>query len=128
MCDGHAGGKAGQCAAKRARRVTLDDQQGGGIAKQRQQLSGYPLNVKLRVFLPGTAETNLAEVSKAERLGVEGLLSRQHDRRREAARGERMGDGRQFDGFRPGPDDQPDIGETQPSPLTRPRLSASVME
>jgi len=31
-------------------------------------------------------------------------------------RKQRVGDRFQFDGFWPGPDDQPDIGDTQPSP------------
>ena len=68
------------------------------------------------ILLAWTAEAQLWEVAKAERPRIEGLLSRQHERRGQPARGERVSDGRQFDGFRPGPDDQPDIGETQPSP------------
>jgi hypothetical protein len=34
----------------------------------------------------------------------------------EAAQVQRMSDRCEFDGFRPGPDDQPDFSGTQPSP------------
>ena len=44
------------------------------------------------------------------------MLPGEDKRRRQAARRERIGDGLQLDGFGPGADDQPDIGETQPSP------------
>jgi hypothetical protein len=44
------------------------------------------------------------------------VLPGQHELRRKPERGQRTGDGLQFDGFRPGADDQPDIGRTQPSP------------
>jgi hypothetical protein len=44
------------------------------------------------------------------------VLTGEDQRRRQAAPCERVGDGLQLDGFRPGAEDQPDIGETQPSP------------
>jgi len=44
------------------------------------------------------------------------MLSGQDQGRPKAMRKQRVGDRFQFDGFWPGPDDQPDIGDTQPSP------------
>jgi hypothetical protein len=44
------------------------------------------------------------------------MLAAEDQRRRKASRGKRAGDGRQFYRFGPGADDQPDVGETQPSP------------
>jgi hypothetical protein len=71
----------------------------------------------VRVFLARAVERDLREVSQPEAIGVEGLLPGEDDAWREPARGKRVGDRRQFDGFRPGANDQPDVGETQPSPL-----------
>jgi hypothetical protein len=71
----------------------------------------------VRVFLAGAAEMHRGICCEAEFLGLEtGVLTSEHKRRREAAIAKRMGDRRQFDGFRPGPDDQPYVGEMQPSP------------
>ena len=44
------------------------------------------------------------------------------------ARGERGGDGGQFDGFGPGPDDQPDFSAYAAFPLARPGEIASIMD
>ena len=71
----------------------------------------------VRVFLAGTAEMHCGICCETEFLGFKpGVLAREHERRRQAAIAQRMGDRRQFDGFRPGPDDQPYVGEMQPSP------------
>jgi hypothetical protein len=45
-----------------------------------------------------------------------GVLAGDEQRQRDPAFGEGAGDGSQLDRFRPGPDDQPDISEMQPSP------------
>jgi hypothetical protein len=52
------------------------------------------------------------EVGRIER----GMLAGQDQCRREAGFGQRVGDGLELDGFGPGPDDQPDVRGTQPSP------------
>lgn len=44
------------------------------------------------------------------------MLAGEDETRSYAARFERSGNRLQFDGFRPGPNDQPDVGDTQPSP------------
>jgi hypothetical protein len=57
------------------------------------------------------------EASDAEILSRQlRVLTGQDERRRQAARGERMSQGRKFDGFGPGADDQPNFPGTQPSP------------
>ena len=71
----------------------------------------------VRVFLAGAAEMHCRICFETKFLGLEtGVLPSKHKRRREAAIAQRMGDRRQFDGFRPGPDDQRYVGEMQPSP------------
>jgi hypothetical protein len=44
------------------------------------------------------------------------MLTGEDESRREPARRQRMSDRRHLDGFRPGPDDQPDIEGSQYSP------------
>jgi hypothetical protein len=44
------------------------------------------------------------------------VLASEDECRRQAAGGQRMGNGSHFDRFWPGADHQPDIGRTQPSP------------
>jgi hypothetical protein len=54
------------------------------------------------------------EVAETEAAGIQTrVLSRKHKRRHQPALGERVRDGRQLDRFRPGADDQPDIGGMQ---------------
>jgi hypothetical protein len=71
----------------------------------------------MRVVLPRTAEIDPPELVQSELSRIElRMLPGQDDRRRDALRRKRMGDGLQFDGFRSGADDQPYIPGTQPSP------------
>jgi hypothetical protein len=73
--------------------------------------------VLVRIGLARTTEIST-------RIGVEAVLARieacvlarEDQARRNAARGQRVGEGRQFDRFRPGADDQPYVRGTQPSP------------
>ena len=70
----------------------------------------------VRISEPGTVEGNAREGFQAEFTGLKLVLASEDDRRRNPMGEERTGDGLQFDGFGPGADDQPDVGETQPSP------------
>jgi hypothetical protein len=71
----------------------------------------------MRVLFAWAAEANRRESGKPELRGIERrVLAGEDQARRESAGGKRMGYGRQLDRFRPGPDDQPNIRETQPSP------------
>ena len=71
----------------------------------------------VRVLLAGTAEAHRRIRFKPEFGGFESdVLIGEHERRRQAAIAERMGDWPLFDCFRPGADDQPYVGETQSSP------------
>jgi hypothetical protein len=71
----------------------------------------------VRIRLAATAEVYGGIASQPEIARIElGMLAGEHERRSDPTRGKRMGDGRQFDGFRPGADDQPDIDGTQYSP------------
>ena len=70
----------------------------------------------VRIGLAGTAEAPLREAIEAETRRIEPLLVGQDDGRREPAREQRVGQRGEFDGFRPGADDQPNVGRTQPSP------------
>jgi hypothetical protein len=75
------------------------------------------LDVSVRIGFAWAAEADGRIGLKPELGGIESeMLVSEHERRWHAAIAERMGDGRQFDGFRPGSDDQPYIGKTQSSP------------
>lgn len=71
----------------------------------------------MRVFLARTIQPFCAESAQPEIVEVQrGMLSRQDERRGEPARGQRVRYRRKFDCFRRRADDQPDVGDTQPSP------------
>jgi hypothetical protein len=85
--------------------------------KQRRDGGGDPGNVRVRVLLPGDRKPVHGQMPKAVFVEVEaGVLAGDEQRQRDPAFGEGAGDGSQLDRFRPGPDDQPDISEMQPSP------------
>ena len=117
MRDGNSGERAGERGPERARSVALHDEEVGRRAQLRKHGGSNHPHMAVRVLFAGAAELH-------RRIGVEPgfgeterkVLSGEHERRRQAAIAERMGDRRQFDGFRPGPDDQPYVGEMQPSP------------
>jgi hypothetical protein len=71
----------------------------------------------MRVLLSRTIEWVNRGWVKPEFARVEaGMLTGEDQRRREIPGGQSAGDRRQLDRFGPGPDDQPDIVERQPSP------------
>jgi hypothetical protein len=71
----------------------------------------------VRIGLAGTAEIDRVEAAKPEITGGQAAMLTGEDERRHDATGRQgIGDRRHFDGFRPGPDDQPDVEETQYSP------------
>jgi hypothetical protein len=70
----------------------------------------------VRILLARAAEVACAVTGQSEIAGIEQLLPGEEKRRMEAAQVQRMSDRCEFDGFRPGPDDQPDFSGTQPSP------------
>jgi|KBSSwiStaDraftv2_1062776.scaffolds.fasta_scaffold500595_3 hypothetical protein len=71
----------------------------------------------MRILHAGTAEPLNRVGIEAEIARVQPwVLARQDERRLQPALGERVRDGRHLDRFRPGADDQPDVGETQYSP------------
>jgi hypothetical protein len=87
------------------------------LAEQREQRGGDRANMVVRVVLTRAAEAHGFEASKPEILEPQlRVLTSEHDRRPATASGQRMDDGCHFYCFRPGADDQPDIGETQYSP------------
>jgi len=71
----------------------------------------------VRVLFAGAAEPVRRKPAESEIPGIEArMLPGEDERRRQPALDERGRDGRQLDRFRPGPNDQPDIGRTQSSP------------
>lgn len=71
----------------------------------------------VRVFFASASKPRCRIPIETEAAGIEiRMLARQDDRRGKPALGERMGDRGKLDGFRPGPDDQPNLRGTQPSP------------
>ena len=117
MGDRNAGRERGQSRAQRARCVALNDQQMGWPAQVRQQRRRHLADVCVRVFLAEAIELEAAVSRQGRSRAIEPVvLAGEDQRRHDPALGERVGDWGQLDGFRPGPDDQPDIRETQPSP------------
>ena len=117
MRDRDASGKTAQCRAERARRVALDDQQMRSryeqVANGRRDLA----DVDVRILLSGKPEIDQREPAQAEIRRLQRfMLSGDDQARPKPARGERVGDRREFDGFGPGADHQPDVGDTQTSP------------
>ena len=71
----------------------------------------------MKRFRFAAAEVNGRKAGKPEIAHREvGMLAGHDQGRRNAASGKSACDGRHFDGFRPGADDQPDIRKTQYSP------------
>jgi hypothetical protein len=117
MGDRYAGSESGQRAAKRARRVTLDDEQVWAVSQQRQQRPRDRTHMRVRVFLAGAAERQARKRLEAELAWIEPrMLAGEDQCRCQALRGKRAGNRLELDRFGPGPDDQPDVRETQPSP------------
>jgi hypothetical protein len=71
----------------------------------------------VRILLAGAAEALGGEPRQPELSDVEpGMLAGEQQAGLDPAIRQGSRDGRQFDCFGPGADDQPDVGETQPSP------------
>jgi enoyl-CoA hydratase/carnithine racemase len=90
-----------------------------GLARAREQLlGGEELNGEAAhaAGLLSVLAPTAASVVDLARARVERMLAREDDRRHNPMGHERAGDRLQLDGFGPGADDQPDVGETQPSP------------
>ena len=95
----------------------MNDEQ---VGRSRETLNKSVLNragMAVRVF-PAWATQSLHRISaKAEVVQFKRrMLARKHERRRKPALGERVRDRCHLDRFRPGADDQPDVGRTQYSP------------
>ena len=117
MSDRDARGEAGEGRAERARRIPLHDEEVGHRPNQRLQRPRHRADMGVRVFLAGAGEEDLGKVAEAEVDRIKsGMLAGQDEARNEAARREGAGNRLELDGFGPGPDDQPDVSGTQPSP------------
>ena len=93
------------------------DQEIGFQPQQWKYRGGDQLHMAMRVFVSSTAEVHCRICLNPEFLRIESrVLTCKHERWRQAAIAQRMGEGGQLNGLRPGPDDQPYVGETQPSP------------
>ena len=117
MGDGNAALEPGLGGAKRARRVALNDEQGG---RGREALAKRPpdacdMGVGLREA--GTIKLNARHMAEVVIGKIEaGMLTCGDDQAAKTARRERGGDRRQLYGFGTSADDQPDFSSTQPSP------------
>ena len=117
MSDRDARRRCGAGSADRARRIALDDQQVRRIAGQRAERRLDRARVGVRILVAGTAEMHRRIAAQAVLGRVERLmLAGEDEPRLEAALGERVRDRGEFDGFRPGADDQPYVRGLQPSP------------
>ena len=110
-------GEARERRAQGARRVPLDHEQVRPIGEPREKRCRDRSDVAVRVLLAGTVQPFHAKCAEPETRGIEiRVLAGEDERGREPTLRQRMRDRRLLDGFRPGPDDQPDIVAIQPSP------------
>ena len=117
MRERDSGEGAGERGPQCARSVALNHEEVGCRPQMRKHGGGNHADVAVRVLFAGAAEVHSRIRSKPEFGGIEReVLIGEHERRRQAAIAERIGDGRQFDGFRSGADDQPYVGEPQSPP------------
>ncbi len=117
MSERDLGSSRGSRAAKRARRISLHDQQIGSIVEYRLERAGDLRGMRMRILLAGASEMDRVIVAKTMIPEVEPrMLARDNQRRAERTRCQRMSDRGEFDSFWPGADDQPDVGRMQPSP------------
>ncbi len=84
--------------------------------KLRRQRSADIAHMSMRIRKSRAIQLDALVPPQAEVRSLQRLLAGENKRRRKAALRERVRNGQKLDGFRPGSDDQPDIGETQPSP------------
>jgi hypothetical protein len=84
--------------------------------QQRLERSRDGLNMCMRIGLTGASEADERVSSQSKLLRDKRMLVREDNRRHDAARLKRLGNGPHLDGFRPGADDQPDVAEPQSSP------------
>ena len=117
MRDRDPGDEGSQRAAKRARRVALNDDEVRRLTQKRQKGAGHRLDMDVRVLVARAIQFDPGEGLQPELVRRQrGMLPGEDQRRDQAVRRKGIGDGFELDGFGPGADDQPDVGETQPSP------------
>ena len=107
----------GQRPTEGAGSVTLDDEEIGAIKQLIGQARGYAGRESARIVLAGASQIHSFKPVKAMGSEVQRRMLPGHEQaRRYPLRFQGMGDGRKFDGFGTGADDQPYVGKTQSSP------------
>jgi hypothetical protein len=77
----------------------------------------YKCRMRMRIGFARAVKTDAWIAVEIERFRIETrMLACQDQRGRDSPRIQRMRDRRELDSLRPGPDDQPYVGATQPSP------------
>ena len=115
MTEGDAGHCRGQCAPERARRVAMDNQQGGAVY-QRQNRFRHCTDMRVRVFETTAIESDRGKPVEPEigRIKLR-MLARKYQRQRNAAGAQRLGNGGELDRFGTSADDEYNV-RRQPSP------------
>jgi hypothetical protein len=117
MRNGNSGNEARERPAERARGVTLHHQQVRSRPKLREKRRCNAAHMSVRVLLAWAMEVHGGVPAKPKLVRPQlWVLAGEDERRRQAAGGQRVGNGSHLDRFGPGADHQPDIGRTQPSP------------
>lgn len=108
--------------AERARRIALDDDEAGRVATPVAiERAGDVVDMVERIAATGATEGSGREAAKTVIGEVEPwVLAGQHQPHLDPPRVERCRDGRELDGFRPGPNDETDTIGAQLSPWLRP--------
>ena len=117
MRDGNSRGKCSERRAERARRVTLHHDQVWSLLKQSQKCGGDDSNVGVRILPPGAGEMDYRKAFQSELVRTKiRMLPGKDQRGSDALRQQSVRNRFLFDGFGSGSNDQPNVGETQPSP------------
>jgi hypothetical protein len=117
VSDRHTSSEPRKRRPERARRVALHHEEIEAKAKRSHERYSDGANVAVGIFFTGTSQPIGLQTPESESARIEvRVLAGQNEAGREAPLKEGDGDRSEFDSFRPGADDQPDLRVSQPSP------------
>jgi hypothetical protein len=117
VSDRHSGSEPRKRCAERARRVALHNEEIGPKVKRPHERRSDRADVAVGIFFTGTSQSIALQTPEPEGFRIElRVLAGQNEAGREAAFNEGNGNGSEFDSFRSGADDQPNVRVSQPSP------------
>ena len=116
MCYRNGCREAGKRCSERGRGISLHDEQVWTLGQERQQCGRDRADVAVRILLAGAVEALRGEAGQPEICRLERMLSGEDQLWQYPTLSQGVGKRREFDCFRPGADDEPDIYAVQSSP------------